>query len=126
LINEGKAIFAISNVKKEDEGKYTLEARNEAGAAQTSAMLTVKVVPIIDDTSYVNPDIFQQFELKKKPTLNEPTDDLSKARLKIIEPLQDCMLIEGSQVIFTCVVDAYPKPEVNFFGIFQYLSLNTQ
>lgn len=114
FFNEGKAVFSLSNAKLSDQGKYTLEGRNAAGSASTSANLTVKSVPTIDDTSYVNPDIFQQFELKKKPTINQPQDKLDNARLKIIEPLQDFNLVEGQQAVFTCTVDAYPKPEVNF------------
>jgi hypothetical protein len=69
-------------------------------------------VPTIDDTSYVNPDVFQQFELKKKPTTNQPPDTIDNARLKIIEPLRDFNLVEGQQAVFSCTVDAYPKPEV--------------
>lgn len=99
----------------DDQGKYTLEGRNAAGTASTSAMLKVKSVPTVDDTSYVNPDVFQQFELKKRPTINQPADKCDNARLKIIEPLQDFNLVEGQQAVFTCTVDAYPKPEVSIF-----------
>ena len=62
LINEGRAICVISNVKSTDLGKYTLTARNKAGEASTTASLNVKLTPTIDDTSYVNPDVFSQFE----------------------------------------------------------------
>ena len=116
LINEGKAIFVISNVKREDQSSYTLEARNKAGVAQTTAKLTVKMVPTIDDTSYVNPDIFEQFETKKKPNLNQPGDNIANARLEIIVPLEDYRLIEGEQAVFSCKIDAYPKPEVSILG----------
>ncbi len=112
LINEGKAIFVISNVKPDDEGKYTLDAVNLAGSGSTSANLKVIKVPTIDDTSYVNPDIFQQFEVKKKPNVIQPSDNLANARLEIIEPLKDFSLIEGAQAVFSCTIDAYPKPDV--------------
>jgi len=112
LINEGRAIFTISNVKKDDQSKYTLHASNSSGSASSSANLKVKNVPTIDDTSYVNPDIFQQFELKKKAPVAEGPDNAANARLKIIEPLKDFNLIEGSQVVFSCLIDAHPKPEV--------------
>lgn len=114
LINEGKAILVLSNVKRDDEGKYTLEARNSSGTVSTTAYLKVKMVPTIDDTSYVNPDVFQQFELKKRPNVIEPMDSLTNARLKITEPLKDFNLVEGTQAIFTCTIDAFPKPEVLF------------
>lgn len=50
--------------------------------------------------------------MKKKPTINQPADKVDNARLKIIEPLQDFNLVEGQQAVFSCTVDAYPKPEV--------------
>ena len=112
MINEGKAIFVISNVKRDDEATYTLTARNPSGEASTSAKLKVKLVPTIDDTSYVNPDIFQQFEIKKKPQPTQPADAVANARLEIIEPLKDFNLVEGAQAVFSCTIDAYPKPEV--------------
>jgi hypothetical protein len=112
FFNEGKAIFALSNAKLDDQGKYELTARNTSGVASTSAYLKVKSVPTIDDTSYVNPDVFQQFEVKKRPSPNRPADNLDNARIKITEPLRDFNLVEGQQAIFTCTIDAYPKPEV--------------
>ena len=112
LINEGKAVFVISNAKLDDEAKYTLTARNKAGEASTSAKLRVKQVPTVDDTSYVNPDVFQQFELKKKPTQPDSDDQVTNARIKIIDPLKDFYLVEGTQAVFACKIDAYPKPEV--------------
>ena len=115
MINEGKAFLNISNAKLDDQGVFTLTARNFSGVASTSANLKVKQVATIDDTSYVNPDVFQQFELKKKPNLNQPADNVANARLKIIEPLKDFNLVEGSQAVFSCTIDAYPKPEVHLF-----------
>jgi hypothetical protein len=129
MINEGRAIFTILNVRKVDEARYTLEARNSSGSASTSAKLTVKLVPTVDDTSYVNPDVFQQFELKKRPNpANQPNNDgtAANARIKIIEPLKDFNLIEGSQVVFNCTIDAYPKPEVNWFKDDQPLMASTR
>ena len=102
----------ISNAKLDDEAKYTLTARNKAGEVSTSGKLKVKTVPTIDDTSYVNPDVFQQFELKKKPTEPNSDDHVPNARLKIIEPYRDFYLVEGAQALFSCKIDAYPKPEV--------------
>lgn len=117
LINEGRAYFVISNVKRDDEATYTLTARNEAGEASTSAKLKVKLVPTVDDTSYVNPDVFQQFELKKKPTQppSDTEENTANYRIKIIEPCQDFTIKEGEQAVFSCKIDAYPKPEVFWF-----------
>ncbi|RNA22004.1 titin-like [Brachionus plicatilis] len=115
LINEGRALFNIDNVKLDDQATYTLTARNSSGVASTSAKLKVKTVATIDDTSYVNPDVFEQFEMKKKPNWNQPIDNADNARLKIIEPLKDFRLVEGSQAVFSCTIDAYPKPEIQWF-----------
>ena len=112
--NDGKAVFVISNAKPDDQAKYTLHAKNRSGAASTSANLIVKIVPTIDDTSYVNPDIFDKFELKKKPKdYQEPSNNSLNARIKITVPLKDAVLVEGTLAIFSCTVDAYPKAEVN-------------
>lgn len=99
----------------DDQGEYTLTARNPAGVASTSAKLKVKNVPSVDDTSYVNPDVFQKFDQKKQPQTNEPADAKANARLKIIEPLKDFHLVEGNQAIFYCKIDAYPKAETQWF-----------
>lgn len=92
---------------------FTLKATNTSGSASTSANLRVKQVATVDDTSYVNPDVFQQFELKKRPNSAQPAESVANARLKIIEPLKDFNLVEGSQAVFSCTIDAFPKPEVN-------------
>ena len=124
LMNEGKAIFLISNAKTDDQAKYTITARNKAGEAASTASLKVKVVPTIDDTSYVNPDVFQKFEQKKKPA-EQADPNKPNARLKIVEPLKDFHLVEGSQAIFYCKIDACPKADVKkSFSINKYFDSN--
>ncbi|RNA14439.1 hypothetical protein BpHYR1_021923 [Brachionus plicatilis] len=95
LINEGRALFNIDNVKLDDQATYSLTARNYSGVAWTSAKLKVKTGATIDDKSYVNPDVFEQFEMKKKPNWNQPIGNVDDARLKIIEPLKDFRLVFG-------------------------------
>jgi hypothetical protein len=118
LIHEAKVVFIISNVKKEDESKYTLFAKNSFGEASTSAKLRVKLVPTIDDTSYVNPDVFQQFELKKRPgqapdELNYDDNQYKKPYfVKVPKNIEVC---EGSPVKLDCVVFGRPTPLLTWY-----------
>jgi hypothetical protein len=75
-----------------------------------------KAVPSIDDTSYVNPDVFERFDAKQpRPGAQRAEPAASKqARLKIVEPLKDCHLLDGNQAIFYCKVDAYPAAETSW------------
>jgi hypothetical protein len=116
-MNEGKAVLIVQDVKPEDEGKYTVTARNLAGVGSSVASLVVRHVPGIDDKSYVNPEKFQRFELKTpESTIGQPIEVASfQARIKIIEPLRDTFITEGSQVVLNCKIDAYPKAEVTWF-----------
>lgn len=75
----------------------------------------VKLAPVVADSPRVNPEVFQKFELKTpESSLGQPssTEPLN-ARIKIIEPLKDAYIVEGSQVVLNCKIDAYPKAEVN-------------
>jgi hypothetical protein len=115
---EENAIFAIRDVKKDDAGYYTVTAKNLAGFKASTAKLSVRVQPSIDDTSYINPDVFQKFELKKP----HETEDVAgkgegEAHIKIIEPLKDAHVYEGLQAVFSCKVDANPKAEAHIFSV---------
>lgn len=115
IISEGKAIFLVSNVKMDDQGSYTITARNSSGEASCTAKLQVNVVPSVDDTSYVNPDVFHKFDVKKRPSDSAEPSSGKEARLKIVEPLKDFHLVEGNQAIFYCKIDAHPKAETSWF-----------
>ena len=117
FINESKAVLIIQDAKPEDQGKYTVTARNSAGVGSSVASLTVRLVPSIDEHSYVNPDVFQKFELKTPESVagqSVSTEPL-QARIKIIEPLKDNFITEGSPIVFNCKIDANPKAEVTWF-----------
>jgi copper oxidase (laccase) domain-containing protein len=104
----------IQDVKSEDRGKYEVIARNTAGVGSSTATLTVTFGPSIDENHQVDPNAFQKFELKTPESkVSEPvsTEPL-QARIKIIEPLKDTYIVEGSQVVLNCKIDAYPKAEV--------------
>lgn len=112
---DNKAVLIIQDVRREDEGKYELTARNIAGVGTASASLNVRLVPVIEDRPFINPEAFQKFELKpidSSAAPNEASDTAAKARLKIVEPLRDFILVEGAPAVFNCKIDAYPKAEV--------------
>lgn len=120
FIHEGKEVLIIQDVKSADEGKYSLTAKNAAGTSSASASLKVRLVPSIDDKSYVNPDVFQRFENNKlnqdvKPVNEVPLLQKGEPRLKIVEPLKEFYLIEGAEAFFSCKIDSNPKAEVNWF-----------
>ena len=75
-------------------------------------------VPSIDDTSYVNPDVFNKFDNnKKKPTLlptGHPSHSPGPARLVLTEPIKDFQVLEGNRAIFFCKCDANPTPEAQW------------
>jgi hypothetical protein len=107
---EENAVFVIRDVKKDDAGYYTITAQNSAGFKTSTARLSVLTQPSIDDTSYINPDAFQKFE-SKQPNKEQNVADAGEVHIKIIEPLVDARVVEGSQAVFSCVVDANPKAE---------------
>ena len=113
LINEGKVICVISNVKSTDLGRYTLTARNKAGEASTSANLNVKLVPTIDDTSYVNPDVFQQFETPGQQPTSISDEQYKKPYFVKIPKNSD--LREGASLRLDCLAFGRPFPTLTWY-----------
>ena len=116
-MNEAKAVLIIQDVKKTDKGKYMLRAKNAAGSGTADANLNVRHVPSIVDKPFVDPALFDKFELKKPDIGDKPEgpEQALQARLKFVEPLKDIALVEGTPVVFTCKLDAYPKAEIFWF-----------
>lgn len=113
LINEGKAIIVISNVKQGDLGKYTLTARNKHGEASSTAQLNVKLVPAIDDTSYVNPDAFQQFEAPgQQPT---GTSEEQYKKPYFVKVPKNADVREGAVLRLDCLAFGRPFPVLTWF-----------
>ena len=83
------------------------------------AKLTIKLAPKIDETPRVYPDVVHKFELKTPKVAPEQPESVAvepvKARIKIIEPLKDAYIVEGTQVVLKCKIDAFPKAVVRRF-----------
>ena len=113
FLNEKKAVLIIEDVRLEDQGKYEVTARNPAGVGSSVASLLIKLAPHIDETPRVYPDVVHKFELKTPKVAPEQPESVAvepvKARIKIIEPLKDAYIVEGSQAVLDCKIDAYPK-----------------
>lgn len=105
------ATLHIKNTNLTDLATYTVVAENIAGKADTACKLTIDAVPNIDETPYVNPEIFHKLEAgPRRPILNE--DTLTKAPFLSVKELKDQVCNEGDTVSFICEVKGYPKPEV--------------
>ena len=123
-LSDGKCVFVISFTKLDDGGTYSLVATNPYGECSTSARLVVKQLPSVDDTAYVNPDIFRQLELKhqqpKPKPLTAPGSQAKmrsmpphdSAHIRIVVPLKDVHARKDESALLTCKIDAQPRPEV--------------
>ncbi len=102
----------ISNAQTNDIGNYLVLAENKAGKDQTYCRLSLKQLPNVDQTPYVNPDSFKFLEPKKGA---EPRPDRDQEKYRppvVIVPLLNLRISEGDSVKFECKIDGYPKPKV--------------
>jgi hypothetical protein len=100
-------------VKSSDLGKYTLTAKNSAGEASTTANLNVKLVPTIDDTSYVNPDMFQQFETPGQQPVQTSEEQYKKPYFVRVPKNTD--IREGATLKLDCVAFGRPFPVLTWY-----------
>lgn len=96
----GCVCLHIVEALPEDQGEYICKATNLAGQATTSATLTVYV----PQEEIVTP-VKREGE-KAKPAAIPPT---------FVETLQPQTVQDGSQVILTCKINAYPKPKITWY-----------
>ena len=109
------AILKIRDIRPEDGGTYKCIAKNPLGQDETSAEVFVCKTPNVDQNPIMNPDSFTKLSLK---SFDIPLNILENEEYyfppKVIIPLQSINCKEGSNIIFTCKIDGYPKPEVIF------------
>ncbi|CAF0971766.1 unnamed protein product [Rotaria sordida] len=91
-----------------DQGTYTVRVKNPSGTDETTAKLTIRPVASIDTRPFVQPERFAQLELKAPP----PTkDDMKQMEApKVIVPLQNAQVNEGSPILLQATIVGKPRP----------------
>ncbi|XP_030643504.1 striated muscle preferentially expressed protein kinase [Chanos chanos] len=108
----GRHSLVISHVSNEDEGFYTVVARNAHGEAECSAELYVQEPrPAISS---------QMAKLEKMPSIPEepevPENEIERFTMPdFVKPLYDLDVIEGKEAVLKCKVAGLPYPTISWF-----------
>ncbi|XP_069010905.1 striated muscle preferentially expressed protein kinase isoform X1 [Embiotoca jacksoni] len=108
----GRYSLIISHVTNEDEGFYTVTARNGHGDAESSAELYIQEPrPAISS---------QMAKLEKMPSIPEepevPENEVERFTMPdFIKPLYDLDVIEGKEAVLKCKVAGLPYPTIVWF-----------
>ncbi|XP_008283774.1 striated muscle preferentially expressed protein kinase [Stegastes partitus] len=108
----GRHSLIISHVTNEDEGFYTVTARNPHGDAESSAELYIQEPrPAISS---------QMAKLEKMPSIPEepevPENEVERFTMPdFIKPLYDLDVIEGKEAVLKCKVAGLPYPTIVWF-----------
>uniref|UniRef100_A0A3B4Z9L6 Striated muscle preferentially expressed protein kinase-like n=1 Tax=Stegastes partitus TaxID=144197 RepID=A0A3B4Z9L6_9TELE len=107
----GRHSLIISHVTNEDEGFYTVTARNPHGDAESSAELYIQEP---------RPAISSQAKLEKMPSIPEepevPENEVERFTMPdFIKPLYDLDVIEGKEAVLKCKVAGLPYPTIVWF-----------
>ncbi|XP_037344276.2 striated muscle-specific serine/threonine-protein kinase isoform X2 [Pungitius pungitius] len=108
----GRHSLFISHVTNEDEGFYTVTARNSHGDAESSAELYIQEPrPAISS---------QMAKLEKMPSIPEepevPENEVERFTMPdFIKPLYDLDVIEGKEAVLKCKVAGLPYPTIVWF-----------
>ncbi|XP_062862335.1 striated muscle preferentially expressed protein kinase isoform X3 [Trichomycterus rosablanca] len=108
----GRHSLVISHVTSEDEGFYTVEARNPHGEAECSAELYVQEPrPAISS---------QMAKLEKMPSIPEepevPESEVERFTMPdFVKPLYDLDVVEGKEAVLKCKVAGLPYPTIAWF-----------
>ncbi|KAM8855604.1 striated muscle preferentially expressed protein kinase isoform 2-T2 [Spinachia spinachia] len=108
----GRHSLFISHVTNEDEGFYTVTARNSHGDAESSAELYIQEPRPAIST--------QMAKLEKMPSIPEepevPENELERFTMPdFIKPLYDLDVIEGKEAVLKCKVAGLPYPTIVWF-----------
>ncbi|XP_065818245.1 striated muscle preferentially expressed protein kinase [Labrus bergylta] len=108
----GRHSLIISHVTNDDEGFYTVTARNGHGDAESSAELYIQEHrPAISS---------QMAKLEKMPSIPEepevPENEVERFTMPdFIKPLYDLDVIEGKEAVLKCKVAGLPYPTIVWF-----------
>ncbi|XP_067300457.1 striated muscle preferentially expressed protein kinase isoform X2 [Pseudorasbora parva] len=108
----GRHSLIISHVTNEDEGLYTVVARNSYGEAECAAELYVQEP---------RPAISSQIsKLEKMPSIPEepevPENEVERFTMPdFVKPLYDLDVVEGREAVLRCKVAGLPYPTIIWF-----------
>nr|XP_046260752.1 striated muscle preferentially expressed protein kinase [Scatophagus argus] len=108
----GRHSLIISHVANDDEGFYTVTARNCHGDAESSAELYIQEPrPAISS---------QMAKLEKMPSIPEepevPENEVERFTMPdFIKPLYDLDVLEGKEAVLKCKVAGLPYPTIAWF-----------
>ncbi|GAA6075113.1 striated muscle preferentially expressed protein kinase isoform X1 [Tachysurus ichikawai] len=108
----GRHSLVISHVSSEDEGFYTVVAKNKHGDAECSAELYVQEPrPAMSS---------QMAKLEKMPSIPEepevPESEVERFTMPdFVKPLYDLDVVEGKEAILKCKVAGLPYPTISWF-----------
>lgn len=102
--------FHMLNPGPHDQGRYTVKATNPVGSDETSCELTIRPTSSIDTRPFVEPESFKKLEVKAPPPTKEDMDKMEPP--KVIVPLQDLQLKEGSPALLQSKIIGRPTPDV--------------
>ncbi|XP_036396104.1 striated muscle preferentially expressed protein kinase-like isoform X2 [Megalops cyprinoides] len=108
----GRHSLVIAHVTNEDEGFYTVTARNAHGEAESSAELYVQEPrPAISS---------QMAKLEKMPSIPEEPE-VAESEMErftmpdFVKPLYDLDVVEGKEAVLKCKVAGLPYPTITWF-----------
>ncbi|CAF3722525.1 unnamed protein product [Rotaria socialis] len=98
--------------RPDDQGTYTVRAINPVGSDETTCDLTVRPTASIDTRPFIQPDRFAPLEVKAPPPTKEDLDKMEPP--KVIVPLENLQVTEGSPVLLKATIIGKPTPNVSF------------
>ncbi|XP_048835461.1 striated muscle preferentially expressed protein kinase-like isoform X2 [Brienomyrus brachyistius] len=108
----GRHMLVITHVSSEDEGFYTVVARNQHGTAECSADLYVQ-----EPRTAISS---QMAKLEKMPSIPEEPE-VAESEVEqftmpdFIKPLYDLDVVEGKEAVLKCRVAGLPYPSITWF-----------
>ncbi|CAF1249473.1 unnamed protein product, partial [Adineta ricciae] len=100
----------ILNARPEDQGTYTVQAKNPLGADETSAKVTVRPLTNTDAQEFAQPKPLQV--TASQPT---PQDMKQPQPPKIVKPLENIEAPKGSPILFRATITGKPTPTFTWF-----------
>ncbi|CAF4706986.1 unnamed protein product, partial [Rotaria socialis] len=94
--------------RPDDQGTYTVRAINPVGSDETTCDLTVRPTASIDTRPFIQPDRFAPLEVKAPPPTKEDLDKMEPP--KVIVPLENLQVTEGSPVLLKATIIGKPTP----------------